>query len=318
MTWINNFTIKAVVLIAIVVTILSFTNHNYGGVALGVLSLAICLTIGYFTEQVAKDHWRKELGIKCIVSDFDYTLFLHDSPSETRKNLRAVRRWRKRGGYFIIASSRDYADIVRVLPRIYRYADYLILNGGMTFMTARGKVIQSEDLGGVYLPKMLSEEFGDTTQFSGAYAVIGYRDNKEVQGFAPHSRKYRIWFKRAEDLRIAESILAKHFSESLNFFAYTDVRKNLDLHLSWINPNMTNVIEIFGKNASKENAIAYNCSSSFIKNRKITTIGDDINDIGMIVEFDGYALESAPEEAKNAAPDGHVVASVCNLIDSFL
>ena len=81
---------------------------------------------------------------------------------------------------------------------------------------------------------------------------------------------------------------------------------------------MTNVIEIFGKNASKEHAIAYNCNSSFIKNRKITTIGDDINDIGMIVEFDGYALESAPEEVKNATPDGHVVASVHNLIDSIL
>ncbi len=318
MTWIDSFTIKGVVLIATLVTILSFANRNYGGVALGILSLAIYLTIGYFTKQVAKGYWRSGLGIKCIVSDFDYTLFLHDSPSETRKNLRAVRRWRKRGGYFVIASSRDYADIVRILPRIHRYADYLILNGGMTFMTARGKVIQSEDLGGgAYLPQMLSEEFEDT-QFSGAYAAISYCDNKEIQGFAPHSRKYRIWFERAEDLRIAESILAKHFSESLSFFAYTDVRKNHDLHLSWINPSMTNVIEIFGKNASKENAIAYNCSSSFIRNRKITTIGDDKNDIGMIVEFDGYALESAPEEVKNAAPDGHVVASVRNLIDSIL
>ena len=56
----------------------------------------------------------------------------------------------------------------------------------------------------------------------------------------------------------------------------------------------------------------------FIKNQKITTIGDDKNDIGMIVEFDGYALESASEEVKNAAPDGHVVASVRNLIDSIL
>ena len=273
--------------------------------------------ITIFNEQIIKSHWREEPGIKCIVSDFDYTLFLHDSPSETRKNLRAVRRWRKRGGYFIIASSRDYADIVRVLPRIYRYADYLILNGGMTFMTARGRVIYSEDLGGAYLPQMLFEEF-ENTQFSGAYAVIGYCNNKEVQGFAPYSRKYRIWFERAEDLRIAKSILAKYFSESLSFFAYTDVRKNLDLHLSWINPNMTNVIEIFGKNASKEHAIAYNCNSSFIKNQKITTIGDDKNDIGMIVEFDGYTLESASEEVKNAAPDGHVVASVRNLIDSIL
>lgn len=317
MTWIDSFTIKGVVLITMVATILSFANHNYGGVALGILFLAIYLTIGYFTEQVAKGYWRSKLGIKCIVSDFDYTLFLHDSPSETRKNLRAVRRWRKRGGYFIIASSRDYADIVRILPRIHRYADYLILNGGMTFMTARGKIIQSEDLGGAYLPQMLFEEF-EGTRFSGAYAAVSYCDNKEIQGFAPHSRKYRIWFERAEDLRIAESILAKHFSESLSFFAYTDVRKNHDLHLSWINPNMTNVIEIFGKNASKEHAIAYNCNSSFIKNRKITTIGDDKNDIGMIVEFDGYALESAPKEVKNAAPDGHVIASVRNLIDSIL
>ena len=317
MTWIDSFTIKGVVLIAMVATILSFANHNYGGVALGILFLAIYLTIGYFTEQVAKGYWRSKLGIKCIVSDFDYTLFLHDSPSETRKNLRAVRRWRKRGGYFIIASSRDYADIVRILPRIHRYADYLILNGGMTFMTARGKIIQSEDLGGAYLPQMLFEEFDDT-QFSGAYAAISYCDNKEIQGFAPHSRKYRIWFERAEDLRIAESILAKHFGESLSFFAYTDVRKNHDLHLSWINPSMTNVIEIFGENASKEHAIMYNCNSSFIKNRKITTIGDDKNDIGMIVEFDGYALESAPEEVRNAAPDGHVIASVRNLIDSIL
>ena len=286
-------------------------------VALGILSLVIYLTIVYFSEKVIKALWREELGIKCIVSDFDYTLFLHDSPSETRKNLRAVRRWRKRGGYFIIASSRDYADIVRILPRIHRYADYLILNGGMTFMTACGRVIYSEDLGGTYLPQMLFEEFDDT-QFSGAYAAISYCDNKEIQGFAPHSRKYRIWFERAEDLRIAESILAKHFGESLSFFAYTDVRKNHDLHLSWINPSMTNVIEIFGENASKEHAIMYNCNSSFIKNRKITTIGDDKNDIGMIVEFDGYALESAPEEVRNAAPDGHVIASVRNLIDSIL
>ncbi|MCR4753474.1 MAG: HAD family hydrolase [Candidatus Saccharibacteria bacterium] len=51
---------------------------------------------------------------------------------------------------------------------------------------------------------------------------------------------------------------------------------------------------------------------------KITTIGDDKNDIGMIVEFDGYALESAPKEVKNATLDGHVVASVRNLIDSIL
>ena len=87
MTWIDSFTIKGVVLIAMVATILSFANHNYGGVALGILFLAIYLTIGYFTEQVAKGYWRSKLGIKCIVSDFDYTLFLHDSPSETRKTL---------------------------------------------------------------------------------------------------------------------------------------------------------------------------------------------------------------------------------------
>lgn len=317
MVWVDRFVIKAVVLITIVATILSLANHNYDGVALGVLSLVIYLTIGYFNEKIIKAHWRKEPGIKCIVSDFDYTLFLHDSPSETRKNLRAVRRWRKRGGYFIIASSRDYADIIRVLPRIHRYADYLILNGGMTFMTARGRVIHSEDLGGAYLPQMLFEEF-ESARFSGAYAAVSYCDNKEIQGFAPYSRKYRIWFERAEDLRIAESILVKYFSESLSFFAYTDVRKNHDLHLSWISSNMTNAIEIFGKNASKEHAIMYNCNSSFIKNRKITTIGDDKNDIGMIVRFDGYALESASEEVKNAAPDGHVVASVRNLIDSIL
>ncbi len=317
MTWIDSFTIKAVVLITIVATIISFANHNYDGVALGVFSLAIYLTIGYFTERVAKGYWRSKHGVECIVSDFDYTLFLHDSPSETRKNLRAVRRWRKRGGYFIIASSRDYVDIIRVLPRIHRYADYLILNGGMTFMTARGRVIHSEDLGDTRLSQMLFEKF-EGTRFSGAYAAVSYCENKEIQGFAPHSRKYRIWFERAEDLRIAESILAKYFSESLSFFAYTDVRKNHDLHLSWINSSMTNVIEIFGKNASKERAITYSCNSSFIKNRKITTIGDDKNDIGMIARFDGYALESASEEVKNAAPDGHVVASVHNLIDSIL
>ena len=164
----DRFVIKAAVLMAATVTVLSFAGHNYGGVALGILSLVVYLTIGYFNEKVIKAHWREEPGIKCVVSDFDYTLFLHDSPRETRKNLRTVRRWRKRGGYFVIASSRDYADIIRVLPRIHRYADYLILNGGMTFMTARGKVIQSEDLGGgAYLPQMLSEEFEDA-QFSGA------------------------------------------------------------------------------------------------------------------------------------------------------
>jgi len=75
---------------------------------------------------------------------------------------------------------------------------------------------------------------------------------------------------------------------------------NINLKYSFIEYKYPK-IKIINKKCDKLNAIDIIKTIEKIEDKNIYTIGDDINDIEMILKYDGYSLTTANEKVKKTA-----------------
>lgn len=254
-----------------------------------------------------------------IISDFDYTMFEHDDPHNTAQNLLAIKRWRKAGNLFVIATGRGIVSLSLGLHNYADYADYLVLNDGATIMKPNGEILYSDHIK-EELANAVTEKL-QQANFSKEYAIVGYYGSKELNYIKPNCYKFRLWFHSADDCAKAEQILDEDFGRRLSYIVYHDVTENFDTRLDWINDKMQHAIEVnlVGTNKRTGLAILFNMLNLYDNGRNIISVGDDMNDICMLEAYNGYVIDSTVEEAvRRRIPSSHIIQHLHGLITDQL
>ncbi|MCQ2571282.1 MAG: HAD family hydrolase [Candidatus Saccharibacteria bacterium] len=250
---------------------------------------------------------------KIIFSDFDNTMFEHSSPDDTAKNLTAIKRWREAGNLFVITTGRGEESLRAIMPNYEEYADYCVLCDGNMINYPSGTLYNISSFG-EELAKKLNDTFANCN-FAHGRAMICFEPGSEKSRVTADTCKVRLWFTSALDCTMSERILMERFGDELEFLTYYYASFNDDIRLDWIEPTMFHIIEVTKRGINKSAGIRELLSRLGIHNpNRIITIGDGKNDIGMVEDFNGYAVGHAAPELYERVPEDKIVRHLHELI----
>ncbi len=220
--------------------------------------------------------------MKSIISDFDGTL--HDQNFE--KNIESIKKFVSSGNIFIINTGRTYESIYNAIKDYAIPYKYLICGDGAVIYDKSGHKIYDKYIDDTLKKQILESltKYKDTREivFDNNYTLIQNSNEKISRAFI-----------KLTDIKSDQKI-----ADELNN------NKNIKSYLSahWIN--------ISSKEINKMVAIEYLEKKENLGT--IYTIGDSVNDIEMLLKYNGYLMKI--NELKD---DYHipVVSSVEELIE---
>ncbi len=200
--------------------------------------------------------------MKVLVSDFDNTFFT----SDYENNIKRVNKFIEEGNIFIIATGRPIYLLKKDLDSSIKYS-YLICNDGAVIFDKDDNKIFNLDIDKKTAEKVYSFLKNDT-------------NNKEV--YIDTSLEFSTSINSSvngvlalpEDRDKALSSINEILKNNKNIHAYLSHR--------WIN--------VLNKKASKGEAIKYLSKINKWNVKDIITIGDDLNDISMMKDFNSYFI----------------------------
>lgn len=247
-----------------------------------------------------------------VFSDFDKTLHPDADEAEFARNLEKIREFRRKGNLFCIATGRSQASLGRAWSDYEDYLDYGIFDNGAVCLDQFGEMVFQEMIALTVVEEIarkIADKFGEDVQ------LVFYRDAKEWREPGNDTTKVRCWTKDlAVSRAIHEKVSSEYSGEVKSFTARTAVMSSL----GWIkNPEeYISFVDIMSVRAGKYNAVRRLCEG--YPDEKIVTVGDDTNDLEMIREFDGYAMQNSMPEVLEAVKPGHVVGSVAELLEKLV
>lgn len=216
---------------------------------------------------------------KLIATDFDGTLYINGRiAGETR---RAIDDWRAAGGYFGVVTGRgiDFYDTAKEQGLPF---DYLIVYNG--------SLIVSQDKTVLYETLIPADIFAALEKAMAAYADI--ESFSESDGTPRHH--YYATFPSAERaLRVRDELLPV-FGDKVSIFVN--------------GPH----INIGNKGTGKAQGVSFVLRHFGLPDDGAAVVGDDYNDLEMILAHNGWAVESGKTEVVSKAP--HTCESVGGLI----
>lgn len=203
---------------------------------------------------------------KILISDYDGTFYQNDL--DIKKNIDKVNEFRTLGNLFVLATGRSYVDLKQKIDKYKIPYDYLILNHGALLLSKDLEIIKV-----FTLDKELSDSILD-------YA----NNNKDIYDVV----LINTFKKRVDDTSNVVKIMLKLYSyekafEVKNYIdeSYTNIRSYI------VRDEDYYLVEIVSSEASKSFMIEKILEKEKIVKKNVFTIGDGINDIDMIKNYNG-------------------------------
>ena len=203
---------------------------------------------------------------KILISDYDGTFYQNDL--DIKKNIDKVNEFRTLGNLFVLVTGRSYVDLKQKIDKYEIPYDYLILNHGALLLSKDLEIIKV-----FTLDKELSDSILD-------YA----NNNKDIYDVV----LINTFKKRVDDTSNVVKIMLKLYSyekafEVKNYIdeSYTNIRSYI------VRDEDYYLVEIVSSEASKSFMIEKILEKEKIVKKNVFTIGDGINDIDMIKNYNG-------------------------------
>lgn len=259
-----------------------------------------------------------------IFSDFDNTLTFNGSMSGActnfninPKNYEAVKYFTQNGGKFVLATGRNYDELLFLLDKMPLYEIAICTNGTLYNLKTREE----------YLPVVLNDDVMQTL-VKDLFDKFEIRHCRIVDGDC----KNREWYKESEGVDFFDyaKIYDKKPYYKLTFWGNGDVEyiKNLYTYLKnkyndeyTIECSAPDFMEVYAKLGGKKRAI-----KELVKRvgnvKKVVCVGDQENDIPMLEIADvGVCVANGVQKAKDVADvvcasskDG-AIADVVTMLD---
>ena len=240
-----------------------------------------------------------------LFSDFDKTLYFRDDDEKTKRNFDAIKKWKEKGNQFCIVTGRSYKSITEHSPETKNLCDYFIVDSGSIITSKTGEILKAfffDDR----IVKGIIELSRTLPEIPIAYY---YSPNSEGVDMEPeNTTKLRLWFK---DINLLENVV-RRIRNSFPVFAFRSdpvVQSHNDL----IGCNA--FVEIIPIELGKGNAIRILLDQLNISPSDAITVGDGLNDYGMVQNFDGYAIENS--ELATKFKSLRVTSSISSLINDL-
>lgn len=208
--------------------------------------------------------------MKLLVADYDNTLELHydftDNVSILKRNIKAINKFMARN-LICIATGRHFDAIYKTLIETHIKFNYLCANNGAELYDDSYNLlyclpIEEQDLG-------ILMKLGDKVFFRNPC-------NSKLISSA------NLYFDNLKDFEQTKEYLDNNLTESFVEYKYPKIK-------------------VINENCNKLDIIKIIQDLEKIDDKSIYTIGDDVNDIKMIMHYNGYSLITAKEETKKVA-----------------
>lgn len=225
---------------------------------------------------------------KLLASDFDNTLFVNEY--EIIDNVEAIKKFMANGNLFVIATGRSYIDISKMIIKYNIPYNYLICNDGGTIFDSSGKLLYKKD---IPLPI--------------AHNIMDFVNENSLNELTFIDTGYDY---------------IKNIEKEVNAIIIRDIDKNKSINIlntitnmypethGYISDNWINITE---KSVTKANGISVLTNILNISKENVYTIGDTINDVPMIKEYNGACMINATSDLKSIC--NHEYKSVKDYID---
>ena len=241
--------------------------------------------------------------MKIIASDYDGTLN-HHGVSEADKL--AIQKFRAAGNKFGLVTGRDLEQAMWVifdLKKANLELDFVLCCTGGILLTCDGEIVSAKkQKTGEYINELLN--YARTLKL-GTFRVsnellVCFADPRDhiKQDFSAISEltQANAWFGDEEDAKKFVSFVEEKYNDKISIF------------------RNGGSIDMPPLGTSKVSGI-YDYAKGF-DNPKIYTVGDNVNDIPMLVEFEGYAVSNARDEVKAIAK--HQCDRIANMIEEIM
>ena len=239
--------------------------------------------------------------MKIIATDFDGTLSYNGKISDEDKE--AIKRFRKAGNKFGIVTGRDVDLAQWIKPENGLEYDYLICCTGGVIKNGEGEII--------YCKK------GEIGPF--IYEVIEKAKELGAYGFAIGDVLLKCIIDIKGKIPMQLDALREFTHANTGFIR----DKDATAFAEYINKNYGDKISAHQNGTAVDMPPAYTSKvtgiyqyASMFDSPEIYAVGDNINDISMIEEFEGFAVENARDEVKAKAK--HQCKRIADMIELLM
>ena len=228
---------------------------------------------------------------KILISDYDGTFYQNDI--DTKKNIDKVNEFRTLDNLFVLATGRSYVDSKQKIDKYEIPYDYLILNHGALLLSKDLEIIK------VFT---LDKELVDS--------ILEYANNdKDIYDVILIS----AFDKNVTDTLNIVKIMLKLYSydKALEVKNYID-KSYTNIKSYFISEDNHYLVEVVSSEASKSLMIDKILDKEEIVKKNVYTIGDGINDIEMIRDYNGYRVSNSCKELVSVTD--RVIDNVSDLI----
>lgn len=241
------------------------------------------------------------MDIKMFVTDLDGTL-LNENSLVSLANRQALKKMKEQGILIVIATGRVYAQVERLLKewQIEDYVDYILAVNGNQIYDRQSKSLK------LYNP--LSPKH-----------IQSIYKNKKIPGFRIFIHKDTIYSRFFNPIaalmaykdKLNYKILSKRNIKKMEFdrmmfFSWPDLTKKAfaeGIEGCRLIPVRKLMFEVYNPVSSKMNGIEKLLQKHHIKKEEVISFGDDYNDLEMLSETLGIAMENGKKAAIKAAKD---------------
>lgn len=230
---------------------------------------------------------------KMLVSDYDQTFYLSDEDIE--KNKKAVDKFRKEGNIFVIATGRSYFDFHNKVDMYNFEYDYVIINHGATILDNKDNVFAN-----FFINDEIINNIKEDLQLE-----------KSIKGFCCSRLESRVDFDHKDLTKINVKYNSKEEAMTINEIINSKYSNYINSYYV-----TENSLEVISNETNKSKAINLLLNRLDVLLENVYTIGDGYSDIGMIKDFNGYAMANSVKELKEVATKEY--ESVSNLIAEII
>lgn len=245
--------------------------------------------------------------MRIIASDYDGTF---NAGGITRKKIKAVARWQKKGNFFGIVSGRDLTFLVETLQQDGVLCDFFLANNGAVIADGKGKILWEKTIPTELTLPILHALFR-------CGCPIGKVCDREFIDIIPDAaqlQKGQVFLSDAPTFSVVHQIstFLPTLEETERVIA--SIREQFG---EWVTPLQNGTcIDIVPAHMDKKVGIEMLLQLLDAQPQDVITVGDNVNDTAMIEGFYSYAVENAVDSIKRKAT--RITLGMTELIETEL
>lgn len=226
--------------------------------------------------------------MKILISDFDGTLFVNDEV--TKEDIKRINDFRKKGNIFIISTARNFSTVKKECLKHEIDVDYFFCDIGSVILDNDGNVLYKKYIN-IHEKEIIESVIEN---YKNLINVKRYGTNTKQEKNINSVIKYKI---------DGESKILK------------EIKNILDSNITQAKLQITEDDRLIIHTGTKEEIIQIYINHKHIDKSIITTVGDELDDLNMLILYNGYRMEKCNIELEQKIHKSvNSVSELINLI----